>query len=133
MEKKVYLSPGKSVFAILAAEYNVPGLLSSLMQEGLAGLPQRLSSAATARSAVLDVTAYPCDTNTELFARKLLKMLVKAPHAGRANVIKVLLANGCAVQPIARGNSPLNTAAWKDNIAAMKVLLKHGASVDFRR
>lgn len=132
-EKTIYLSPGKSIFLILSAEYNVPGLLSLLVREELDKLPRPLPIAGTARSAFLKVTAYPCKDNTELLARKLVKMLDKAASTGRVGIIEVLLANGCAVQPRAYGDSPLNTAAWNDHIPAMKLLLKHGASVDFRR
>lgn len=132
-EKTFYLSPGKSIFSILSAEYNVPGLLSLLVREELDELPRPLPIARTARNSFLKVTAYPCKNNTELLARKLVKMLDKAASTGRVGIIEVLLANGCAVQPKDYGDSPLNTAAWNDHVPAINSLLKHGASVDFRR
>ncbi|KAJ8109345.1 hypothetical protein OPT61_g7525 [Boeremia exigua] len=125
--EKIYLSVGRSLFVILAAMYNVPGLLLQLIKEEISMLPGGVLHAIT--SGGMD----PNDllkSHTLRFGMILHITFRCAVGEGFTRVVEVLLENGCAPELQDDDETALLDAVQSDYVAIVKLLVRHGANIN---
>ncbi|CAM9755926.1 unnamed protein product [Scytosiphon promiscuus] len=63
----------------------------------------------------------------------LLPLMHVAAHAGRVNILRLLLDNGASVKGLnAHGDTPLHFAAFSSKLCSMRLLLEAGADINAR-